>query len=350
MPGPFPGRYYDGVTAREHAVDVTIGPEVVEITGQAGSVREFWPFDSLWTPKQRLRAGKPTVLGSHEKEEARLHVDTGLFAAALLAVEPRLGNRFRAGPERAKQVALVFALILLVGGGLFAVLHFWAVPIAKAIPPKWVEPLGDQAYGLLVGKAKICKDERAEKAIADLTAKLLEGLEDPPQITVLVADHPMVNAFALPGGRVVFMRGILKRMRSSKEFAGVLAHEIIHVHERHPTVSLVRGLGIDAIISVLLGGSDIAESAGTVGGFLTMMSYSRGLETEADTNALKQLEQNRIDPRAWQPCSAASIRWPKVRRADRRISSTIFPAIRPARSVSTVPRLASKPPASTARP
>lgn len=48
-----------------------------------------------------------------------------------------------------------------------------------------------------------------------------------------VLDAPEVNAFAVPGGTVFVTRGLVQRMRSEAELAGVLAHEISHVLRKH---------------------------------------------------------------------------------------------------------------------
>jgi beta-barrel assembly-enhancing protease len=48
-----------------------------------------------------------------------------------------------------------------------------------------------------------------------------------------VIDTPTVNAFALPGGKVFVSIGLLKRLNNEAELAGVLAHEVAHVMQKH---------------------------------------------------------------------------------------------------------------------
>ncbi len=86
-------------------------------------------------------------------------------------------------------------------------------------------------------------------------------------------------------------------MDSPNEFAAVLAHEMAHESERHPTVSFLRSLGISAVISIITGGSDILETIGEAGGLLAMLSYSRSFERDADRIAFDLLERQQIDPR-----------------------------------------------------
>ncbi len=56
-----------------------------------------------------------------------------------------------------------------------------------------------------------------------------------------VLDTDSVNAFATPGGYVFITRGMLLRMRDESELAGVLAHEISHVVEKHALNTMRKG-------------------------------------------------------------------------------------------------------------
>lgn len=56
-----------------------------------------------------------------------------------------------------------------------------------------------------------------------------------------VLDTETVNAFAMPGGYVFITRGLLLLMRDESELAGVLAHEISHVIERHALKTMRKG-------------------------------------------------------------------------------------------------------------
>ena len=60
-----------------------------------------------------------------------------------------------------------------------------------------------------------------------------------------VLDTNSVNAFATPGGYVFITRGMLMRMRDESELAGVLAHEISHVVEKHALTTMRKGALVD---------------------------------------------------------------------------------------------------------
>jgi len=65
--------------------------------------------------------------------------------------------------------------------------------------------------------------------------------------TFHVLENSMVNAFALPGGYLIFTTGLLREVRNEAELAGVIGHEIAHVDKRHCIASLerARALGLD---------------------------------------------------------------------------------------------------------
>ena len=70
--------------------------------------------------------------------------------------------------------------------------------------------------------------------------------------------------------------GLLKQARSPDEVAGVLAHEIGHVREKHVMQALLRQMGL----AVVLGGID--GNSGALVNNMLAMSYSRESEAEAD--------------------------------------------------------------------
>jgi predicted Zn-dependent protease len=56
-----------------------------------------------------------------------------------------------------------------------------------------------------------------------------------------VLDSPNVNAFAVPGGTIFITKGLLDKMRSEAELAGVLGHEIVHVLRKHQLKAIQKG-------------------------------------------------------------------------------------------------------------
>jgi len=101
-----------------------------------------------------------------------------------------------------------------------------------------------------------------------------------------VLDAPQLNAFAVPGGTIFITRGLLERMKSEAELAGVLAHEIVHVLQKHHLKAIQKGaktaLAGDALGAALKDRGGAARDK--LIAFGTEM-YSRGLDKSDELEA-----------------------------------------------------------------
>ncbi len=101
----------------------------------------------------------------------------------------------------------------------------------------------------------------------------------------VIDDDSTINALAAPGGWIYIYTGLIKRMDSEAELAGVLGHEAGHVVARHSTEQLTKLYGYSLVIAAILGNdpgfweSLTAQIFGTAG----FMHYSRENEFEADS-------------------------------------------------------------------
>lgn len=99
--------------------------------------------------------------------------------------------------------------------------------------PKEIE-LGDGIASNLLGAAPLFQDQRVQKYVNNVGRWLALQTERPDlpwQFGIL--DDNDINAFAVPGGYIFITKGMLARMKSEAELAGVLAHEISHVLMKH---------------------------------------------------------------------------------------------------------------------
>jgi predicted Zn-dependent protease len=103
----------------------------------------------------------------------------------------------------------------------------------------------------------------------------------------LLADEETINAFALPGGEIFFTYGLLKRLKTEDQVAGVLGHEIGHVIGRHSAQQMAKSKGISGIasgVAILTGGG--GQGGGGMGGqvlqHIMTSGYGRSHETESD--------------------------------------------------------------------
>ncbi|MBN1418405.1 MAG: M48 family metallopeptidase, partial [Planctomycetes bacterium] len=123
----------------------------------------------------------------------------------------------------------------------------------------------------------------------------------------VVQDDETVNAFCLPGGKVVVYTGILKLSADDAEVATVMGHEIAHAIARHGaervSYGIVSQVGLEAV-NVGLSKSDPTTVAAVQGAFgiasdlAVMKPFSRTQETQADTLGLQLMARAGYDPRA----------------------------------------------------
>lgn len=129
----------------------------------------------------------------------------------------------------------------------------------------------------------------------------------PWEFTLL--DSKVINAFALPGGKVFFSRGLAEEMTNEAQMAAVLGHEVGHVTAKHGNERFGQQLGTTiggAILGGIIGGAATGDAGGaaagagagaTVGGIVAL-SYSRDQEIEADRLGMRYMERLGYDPSA----------------------------------------------------
>jgi beta-barrel assembly-enhancing protease len=116
-----------------------------------------------------------------------------------------------------------------------------------------------------------------------------------------------INAFALPGGFIGVHTGLLLAAQSESEMAGVIAHEISHVTQRHIARMInnqqsTQWMELAALAIAILASrsnSQVAEAAATIGPALAIqqqLNFSRDFEREADRIGLQLLDKAGYDP------------------------------------------------------
>jgi predicted Zn-dependent protease len=118
-----------------------------------------------------------------------------------------------------------------------------------------------------------------------------------------VANRRDINAFALPGGPIWVHRGLIDAARTEAQLAGVIAHEVAHVANRHAAEQMTKGtianVGL-GLLGAFLGdgrGGQLAQLGAGFAANATMMKFSRDHEREADLKALRYMKSAGYDPR-----------------------------------------------------
>jgi Zn-dependent protease with chaperone function len=188
---------------------------------------------------------------------------------------------------------LVLTVICVVGIASMAMLIWNAVPIvsraiAHSIPIEAERSLGVQFEAQL--SDRYCESKAAGLVLANLTEKLAGA--DHQILSVNILNMEIPNAFAFPGGYVVLTRGLIESAKSPDEVAGVLAHEIAHVYERHIMTGIVRGALLSALWAASVGDfSGLMVIDPTTAFQIATLTFSRKDEAEADRGAVKMLDR-----------------------------------------------------------
>lgn len=294
------GSYFDGQSAQSHEVEILEGVSGLEIRDRQGLRIASWPYEAL-VAVDPPETGRPLRLACGSEDPARLMVPEWRRLSNLLHHAPQLQ------PRRHRQTSLLRAGVLgLVGVALIVGLLFYALPwtaghVARVIPIAWEEALGEKALGDLEGVLGLaldkpvyyCEGPRGQAALEDLVGRLSAEETSGYGYRVKVLDLDVVNAFALPGGHIVVFRGLIEQADTPEEVAGILAHEMAHVTERHGTQALLRNLSQSLLFELIYDD----PSGGTLGGLsgvLTHLSYSREAEQEADRLAINRLRSANI--------------------------------------------------------
>jgi predicted Zn-dependent protease len=185
-------------------------------------------------------------------------------------------------------VAAVLSVAMIAAG--YAALPWLARSAVAALPVSVEREWGRSIAAGFEHHGRFCRAPAGEAALAGLVERLAAPL--PPDLRpsrLLVVDAATVNALALPGGVVVVFRGLLNGARGPDELAGVLAHELIHLRERHPAAAMVRGLGVGVVVGVLVGDTSGLAASGAAA--LLASSYTRADEADADAGAVELLRR-----------------------------------------------------------
>src|SRR4051812_45417165 len=146
-------------------------------------------------------------------------------------------------PKHAGRVYMALAALLLVFFGLWAGSNVILGIIVAVMPAEWEQQVGKAAFAEMEEDYKMTSDPALTNRLFLVTERLKKGLPpDAPKFVFHVADDPLVNAFALPGGHVIVMRGLIEEA-TPDELAGVLAHEMSHVLRKHGMRGLAQLVG-----------------------------------------------------------------------------------------------------------
>ncbi len=282
-------RYYDGVTADAIGVSAKWGiGELLVYRPADFSIVARWRLEDLVVVGDSEHEAIPAV--SVRGSEARLIVEAPELRAELARIA-YLAALAAPPPKPAWRIVRLGAALLGVVVLLWGAVEIGSEHAASLVPYRLQARLGGQVQAELVAGHKLCTGAEGLAAIDGLANRLARagGLDHPVSVTI-VQGGP-VNAFTLPGERLVFYSDLIDRASDGEEVAGVLAHEIGHAVKGHALKGMVRQYGVELLLRLATGGYSELGTLGSGGGMLLALRNGRAFEREADAAGLALLER-----------------------------------------------------------
>lgn len=216
-----------------------------------------------------------------------------VYINELQAEQQKAWHKRKGGKEWVRNFLLLIGIL-----GLLFLLYLLIVPwlsekMASKVSVKTEQQLGDAVYN------SMNLDQQEDTAATAVLNEFFRQMKVPTayDIRITVVNDNVVNAFALPGGRIVVYTALLKQIQTYPELAALLSHEFTHINNKHSTKSIFRRLGSKVFISLLFGRfGSVSSVLINHADDLKSLTYSRSLEKEADTEGLAILTQRKINP------------------------------------------------------
>lgn len=198
--------------------------------------------------------------------------------------------------EWGRNLLLLFGIL-----GILFLLYLLLVPrlseaMASKVSVQTEAKLGDAVYNAM--GISVFEDSAKSRLLNEFFATM--NVKSDYKINITAVNQDVVNAFALPGGRIVVYEALLRKLDSYPELAALLSHEFTHVNNRHSTKSIFRQLGSRIFLALLFGKmGSVTSVLISQADNLKSLTYSRKLEKEADMQGAELLIKRNIDPRGF---------------------------------------------------
>ncbi|MGA8171129.1 MAG: M48 family metallopeptidase [Methylocystis sp.] len=279
--------YVDGRVARNRLVTLRFGP-ALEIF-EDGAFMTAWPYADV--RRESSEDGLLRLRAAASPEHACLEVRDSDLQAQITARCRLLGGESARDAATPMAIGWSIAGVAAIVGSIWLGVPYAADRIAARIPLSVERGLGEAADNQVrsIFGTKHCAAPAGVAALAKLSARLqsASGLRLPATIVALPSKTP--NAFALPGGKVYLLSGLLAKSDNQDEIVGVLSHELGHLQHRDHLRRMIADGGAAYLISLLFGhvtgGGALIYASKT----LLFAAHSRESEAAADAFAAATL-------------------------------------------------------------
>lgn len=188
-----------------------------------------------------------------------------------------------------KEFIKLFSILMAVTVILYIAAGFGVDILARSIAPETEQRLGGYFSSLF--QSENIYDGEETLRLRGYLSRLLERLDEPRMnYSIFIKDTEEINAVAIPGGSILFYRGLYDLLKDDSEaLAFVVAHEIGHFENRDHLRSMGRGVVILALMLPFYGSAPSSVGPASVILDQLQMKYSRDQERKADLFAARIL-------------------------------------------------------------
>jgi beta-barrel assembly-enhancing protease len=194
----------------------------------------------------------------------------------------------------ARRTGASLLFVLALGSGAAA---FTLVSVQQEVE------LGQQAQAEINKQMPVLGDAQLDRYIDSIGARLAAQAPGPKYpYSFGVVNYKELNAFALPGGPIYVHRGTIAAARTEAQLAGVMAHEVAHIAQRHAAKQISKGVVANGLLGLLGAVLDDGkgEAAARIGASVVaqsvFMKFSRDDEREADRVGAEIMDRAGWDP------------------------------------------------------
>lgn len=214
--------------------------------------------------------------------------------------------------EKPKKIAaIIFGVLLVIAMNASAQatrLPDMGEPVDRTLSPAEEREIGQNFWRQANNALPLLRDPQLEEYLQSLGERLLAGARTQSgDFRFFLINDPTVNAFAVPGGYIGVNTGLINTFPEEHLLAGVLAHEIAHVTQRHHarafeaagTSGLTTAAAILAAIIIGQNSPDAGTAALATGMAVSQqnqINYTRANEYEADRIGIEILASSGFDP------------------------------------------------------
>ena len=170
--------------------------------------------------------------------------------------------------------------------------------------------IGEKVYREVHRQLPVTQNPWLEDRLTSAFSHILSQTQLSQPVGLLLINDAQINAFAVPGGLFALNAGLINSARNMDEVAGVMAHEIAHVSQRHYSRSqeAFKGQGLLSLAGILVGALVASQADGDVGAAVMMgsqaalmdkqLTYSRNQEREADRIGMQYMYRAGYNPQS----------------------------------------------------